>query len=349
VTGPALSIGILAHNEAARISEALTTLFAQDVFEQIDVEVIVVANGCTDNTVPIARQCIRAHQSVWSRRGHARVEEIAVAGKPNAWNEFVHQFSSPSSSVLVLMDADIKLLHVNLISSMFEALRKNPEAVVCVDRPIKDIAGYKKRTFFQRLLLAATPEIKADHVPLCGQLYCALSSEIRLIKLPFEILAEDGFIRALLLTKGFSSPENPRRIILEPNVAHSFKSVGTLTELFRHEKWLVAASIVNMLLFKRFSAEANASRNAMDLMKYWEAQNPNWIREYVRAQVSERGWRILPRHWWLRRFIRLQNLSPPQKLRRLPVAVLASAADVIIFIGAIRDVHRGNIYRYWGK
>src|SRR5689334_4500360 len=100
---PMISIGVLAHNEAPRISETLTTLFAQDVFERIDVEIVVVANGCTDSTATVARESIGTHKAVWSHRGAARVEEITVAGKANAWNEFVHRYSSASASILVLM------------------------------------------------------------------------------------------------------------------------------------------------------------------------------------------------------------------------------------------------------
>ena len=87
---------------------------------------------------------------------------------------------------------------------MVATLDSNSQAVVCVDRPVKDIATHTNRTFFQRLLMAATPEIDPDNAPLCGHLYCAVSEQLRLIELPTEITMEDGFIRALLLTRGFT-------------------------------------------------------------------------------------------------------------------------------------------------
>lgn len=347
---PQLSIGVLAYNEKSRIGKALRTLFAQDVFENFSTEVVIVPNGCTDKTATVARSLIEDHQAVWSVRGSARVEAVSLAGKANAWNQFVHELSSPRASVLVLMDADIAILNSNTVSSMVAALESNPQAVVCVDRPVKDIEVSTNRTLFQRLLVAATPEIDPNNVPLCGQLYCALSGQLRQIKLPAEIACEDGFIRALLLTDGFTRPENRQRIVLGSGAAHSFGSVATPVELFRHEVWIVAGSIVNMLLFKRFSAECAPDCSATTLMKKWQQQNPEWLRLYIQAQVKERGWwRLLPRSWWTRRWSRLRRLPVQGRLRRVPVAMVAAAIDMLIFIAAIRDVRRGRVFGYWGR
>ena len=206
--------------------------FAQDVFKNFSSEVVIVPNGCTDDTATVARKSIQAHQAVWSIRGSARVEELAIAGKSNAWNHFVHEFSSPRASVLVLMDADIELINPNTISSMIVTLKSKSQAVVCVDRPIKDIEINRHRTFFQQLLVAATPEIDPDNIPLCGQLYCADGDRLREIELPNDIAGpEDGFLRALLITDGFTGPENPQRIVLDPAATHLFASVATPLEL----------------------------------------------------------------------------------------------------------------------
>ena len=154
-----LSIGLLAHNEEARIEETLRSLFAQDVFQHFATEIVIVANGCTDKTVAIAEHSLADHQGVWAACGSARVEEITTAGKTNAWNQFVHRFSSPQASVLVLMDADIKILNPNTISSMVATLQGSPRAVICVDRNVKDIEIKANRTLFERLLVAAHDQI----------------------------------------------------------------------------------------------------------------------------------------------------------------------------------------------
>jgi glycosyltransferase involved in cell wall biosynthesis len=342
---PKISIGILAHNEASRIHKTLQSLFLQDVFQQVETEVVIVANGCADETAEVARRSLGDNQAIWSARGSARVEEIVVAGKANAWNAFVHKFSSPRASVLVLMDADITLLNVDTISSMVLTLENNRQAVVCVDQPIKDIETKPNRTLFERLLVSATPKINPDDVPLCGQLYCLLSGQARQIKLPVEITCEDGFLRALLLTHGFTTSENKRRIILDYSVSHSFDSVASLPELFNHEKWIVIGCIIDMILFERFWSECTSDCSAMSLMAKWYLQDQHWLPRYVESQVKVKGWRLLPRSWWTRRWAHLRELPLGQRLRRLPAAAMATALDTLIFIAAIRDVRRGRAFR----
>ncbi len=346
---PDLSIGILAYNEESRIGATLQGLFAQDIFAKYSTEVVVVANGCTDTTASIARETILDNQALWSVRGSTRVVELSTAGKSNAWNKFVHEFSSPRAAVLFLMDADIELTAFDTLYSMLTTLKRSCNAVVCVDRPVKNIAINPNRTFFQRLLVATTPKVDPNDPAICGQLYCVRSEELRAIKLPVEVTVEDGFLRALLLTCGFTRPEDKRKIILDLKASHIFTSVTTLREAFKHEVRVVAGSIVNMLLFERFSEECKLNRSAMELMQIWEKENPNWLSEFVKHEVEERGWWLLPRSWWTRRWSRLRRMSFAQKLGRTPGAALASALDAIVFVTAIRYVRDGRALGYWGR
>jgi glycosyltransferase involved in cell wall biosynthesis len=344
-----VSIGILAHNEEAHIGAALCSLFAQDIFELYSAEVIVVANGCVDRTVEIAKSILAEHQAVWNARGSARVVEIGAPGKTNAWNLFVHQLSAPLTSLLFLMDADIVLLSPNTLTSMVSTLERNPQAILCVDRNVKDIEIKRNPTLFERLLIAATPKLGAGRVPLCGQLYCVRSAQSRTIRVPPEITVDDGFLRALLLTQGFTAPEDATGIVLDSNAAHSFASVSTLRELFKHERWLIAGSIVNMLLFERFSAQAGAGRSAMTLMEKWGAEDAEWLPRYIESEVRRRGWALLPREYWIRRWTRLKGLPVRRAILRVPAAVIATVMDAMVFIAAIKDVRRGRAYSYWGR
>jgi glycosyltransferase involved in cell wall biosynthesis len=346
---PDVSIGILAYNEETRIGATLRGLFAQDIFVQHSTEVVVIANGCTDETASKARDVILNNEALWSLRGSVRVVELEEAGKSNAWNKFVHEFSSPRATVLFFMDSDIELIAADTVNSMLRTLNANREAVVCVDRPIKDIALKSNPTFVQRLLLASTPKIDPSDPALCGQLYCVRSDALRAIKLPVEITVEDGFLRALLLTYGFTRPEDKRRIVLDLKASHKFKSVATLHETFRHEVRVVAGSIVNMLLFERFSGECKLDRSAMVLMQVWEAENPAWLRVFVKHEAEKRGWGVLPRSWWTRRWSRLGRVSFLQILGRAPAVALASVLDAAVFFTAIRYVRNGKALGYWGR
>jgi len=349
VNGPSISIGVLAHNEKLNIEKTLKSLFMQDVFERFSTEVIVVANGCTDGTATLAKQSLLNNQALWSKLGSAQVVELTMAGKTNAWNEFVHKLSARSAPILVLMDSDITLLNKNTISSLVTSLADNSEAAVCVDRPVKNIEIGTKRTLFQRLLVGATPAIDEHNAPLCGQLYSIRSAEARQITLPRELPVEDGFLRALLLTHGFTRPNNARRIILDSSVAHRFESVGTLRELFKHERWIVSSSIISMLLYERFWRECAPDRSAMELIARWQKESADWLPRYIQTEVQKRGWRLLPSYWWTRRWSHLRPLSWSKKLKRLPIAAMATAMDMFVFITAIRDVRKGRAFRYWGR
>ena len=342
-----ISIGILAHDEEERIGEALTSLFRQDLFSKFETELVVVPNGCTDGTASTARTNIEAHRATWSRLGMARVEELAMAGKANSWNEFVHRLSSQDADILILMDADISLSARDTLSLLVTALMESPGAVVCVDQPLKHIGPGARATLLQRVLASGTPPIDPQDVPICGQLYCAYSSELRRIWLPREIQVDDGFVRAMLLTRCFTAPEDRSRIVLAPNAYHDFTSVATIRELFRHEKWIVSGSIVNMLLFGLLQAEARPGRDAGKLIKEWSQRDPDWLPKYVIAQVQLRGFHLVPSSWWTRRWARLASLPLSRRLARAPVATAASIADAIVFLAAMQDVRAGRGFRYW--
>jgi glycosyltransferase involved in cell wall biosynthesis len=54
---PKVSLGILAHNEQARIPATLRSLESQSLFgSNHDVEVVVVPNGCKDQTAAVTRE-----------------------------------------------------------------------------------------------------------------------------------------------------------------------------------------------------------------------------------------------------------------------------------------------------
>ena len=92
------SIGIMAYNEEANIARTLHSVLAQTGPSISINEVIVVASGCTDRTVPIvsemAQQEARIRLFVQERR----------EGKASAINLFLKQATSP---VVVLIGADV--------------------------------------------------------------------------------------------------------------------------------------------------------------------------------------------------------------------------------------------------
>jgi biofilm PGA synthesis N-glycosyltransferase PgaC len=92
------SIGIMAHNEEANIGRTIRAVLKQQGPSMRIEEIIVVASGCTDHTVPIVAEIAleepRVRLCIQERR----------EGKASAINLFLKQ---ASSSIVVLIGADI--------------------------------------------------------------------------------------------------------------------------------------------------------------------------------------------------------------------------------------------------
>lgn len=107
------SVGIMAYNEAANIAHAITSILEQPAIHAEVTELIVVASGCTDNTVPIvsaiAGQDPRVHLLVQERR----------EGKASAINLFLAGAKAP---ILVMVSADV-LLKPGTLDALIKPLR----------------------------------------------------------------------------------------------------------------------------------------------------------------------------------------------------------------------------------
>src|SRR5919108_3079898 len=92
------SVGIMAYNEAANIATAIETILHQRLTAAHIAELIVVASGCTDETVPIvagiAHDDARVRLLVQERR----------EGKAAAINLFLDAAHSP---LLLMVGADV--------------------------------------------------------------------------------------------------------------------------------------------------------------------------------------------------------------------------------------------------
>src|SRR5258708_37411856 len=83
------SVGIMAYNEEANIERTLRAVLAQQGPSIRIEEVIVVASGCTDRTVPIVTALAQQEQRV-----HLYVQEKRE-GKASAINLFLKKTTTP--------------------------------------------------------------------------------------------------------------------------------------------------------------------------------------------------------------------------------------------------------------
>lgn len=95
------AVGIMAHDEEANIASAMRSVLEQRGAHVDPLEVVVVASGCTDRTVPRAREVASADGRV-----HV-VEQPRREGKASAINAFLA--IAPGRPVLALAGADTRL------------------------------------------------------------------------------------------------------------------------------------------------------------------------------------------------------------------------------------------------
>jgi poly-beta-1,6-N-acetyl-D-glucosamine synthase len=190
-----LTIGICAHNEAKNIESLLV-----DVLNQKDLpstsRIIVVASGCTDNTVDIVREIKKRESRV------ELVEEENRTGKTNAINLILER-SSPG--LVVLVAADVRL-RGDSVSQILRAL---------VDRKIAVVGGLpvvmncesgivaKSAAAIWRVMRRAMIELgpKGDLSFVMGELYCFRTDLVK--RIPIEIVNDDAYIATYARNKGF--------------------------------------------------------------------------------------------------------------------------------------------------
>jgi glycosyltransferase involved in cell wall biosynthesis len=114
------SILIPAHNEADYLPDCLAALAASDATSG-DVEVIVIANGCTDATAEIARDFETAFQM---KHWTLTVLDLTEGGKLLAWNAGE---AAAKGDVLIYLDADV-LVSPPLVAQITAALQSTTPA-----------------------------------------------------------------------------------------------------------------------------------------------------------------------------------------------------------------------------
>lgn len=354
----ALSIGIMAWNEEDSLRTTLESLFRQSVFEKLaaqheQVEVIVIANGCTDRTVPIARdffaQIEREHE--WPDGFTARVIDLAQPGRNNAWNRFVHEFSALEARYISLMDADIVFHHRDTIYNLMATMERRPEVSATSSRQCKDLMFKERKTLMERVSLATSSMTGTIEGQITGQLYCMRAKIARNLYLPRDLSAnDDGFFKQAICTDFFSRPLEASRIQLAPDAAHIYEAYITLKDILNNQKrQMIGQTGVHVLLEYVRQMPREERSNLADTLRALEAQDPDWLKKLITHHIKARPffWQLFPGllTFRFRRCFKLQGL---RKLTHLPAATAGFVVTMIACARAHRTLRSGAT-QYWPK
>lgn len=212
------SVAVFAHNEERNLAATIGSILTAG--EGTCFEIVVLANGCADQTVAIARD--------WaSRHANIHVIEIEFADKANAWNYYVHEVSPTplfcDAELHVFVDGDVHLTPGSF--EAFSAAREQYPSLNAVGA--LPTSGRDKEAWCQRMIANGT---------LSGGLY-ALSGDFlqrirqRKVFIPRGFIGEDWAVSLFA-----QSDLNPLNAALGPNTnivfaldaGFSFRSLSLL-------------------------------------------------------------------------------------------------------------------------
>lgn len=346
-----LGIGILAHNEAARLPLLFESLFKQSVLETgarrpsavSSIHIACIPNGCKDDTAAVATRCLAEAAARLQRPDVTwSVDVLAAPGKANAWNHCAHETLS-DCEYLCFLDADIVFASDDTIASALSMLTADPRLCVVTDRPLKRTdAAMGWLASLSRYFSKAAPTGPTE---ICGQFYCARAAVLRSIWLPPGLPVEDGFLRAMVITNEFRQPEDPHRITRAEQASHFFEPKTRPRDLWRHKKRLMIGTTLNHLLFRHLWQHAG-TEGAGTLLRDQLQRDPAWLSTYLSEESRRRSW-VVPMGHVLRRLTELRAAPFPEAARRAPVALAATALDVLAAISANREIKKNLGLGFW--
>ncbi|MCC5840248.1 MAG: glycosyltransferase [Opitutales bacterium] len=345
-----LVIGILAWNEESSIGGTIRSLAAQTLFRAIEkigatVEVIVVPNACTDRTAEVAEAALEKRVRIHPG-ATARVESLTEGGKSNAWNELVHRFAPEKTDYFILMDADIELLGEDTLERMWSTLEKDAHAHIATDLPVKHVARKARLSLKERFLLGAGAMTQSAPGQLTGQLYCARAGTLRKIRIPRGLIVDDGFIKQMVCTLGFSEPADASRIVRAEGAAHVFECYTRLRDIWNHQ----VRQAVGHTLYTYFTAYIRANmpdRPIFGQLKALCETEPDWFARFAREEIGRRGFWVMDRSSFWVRWRRAKAARGARKLRFLALAAAATPFDAAVFYASNARLKSGRVNSIW--
>ena len=349
MSGGVLNVGlaILARNEAERNGQMLSDLGKQTLLadERVSTHVFVVANGCTDRTAEVARQALAAPAFSRPRIGTS-VHELAKAGKSNAWNELVHRIAPKGTDYMFFLDADIRIPESGSMKAILDGLASSPEAVVAIDRSVKDIELEQPKTLTEKLIKLGTGTAEDTRLAIAGACYCVRFSEVERIWMPVGLPGEDGFLRAMLLTSSFTHEERLSRHLFIKDAYHIFESLRDAGSVVRHNVRLAIGTAINILLFWHLREIRASGRDVAEYIQERNASDPKWVDDLVRERLKDNFFPLHTRYL-LRRFRPLIGSPVRRSFGDWLIALFGTSFDLVVFLKATLLMRKGAGAGYW--
>lgn len=324
VTREIITIGIIARNEADSIGNLLLALGTQSLLSDpaYAIQVVVFANGCTDQTALYASESMIRNfchvQRAW-------VYQTKIGGKSRSWNILVHQLAAKDTAIFLFIDADITFANDRVCADLVRAMLAEPVAVACSGRPTKSFALDSNPSFIRRISLRLSEDSRANR-SINGSLYCIRASVAQAIWLPDETPGEDGFLNAMVHTDGFSAAPNLGRVTQVAITTHYYDP-GPLSGLLNHERRMIVGTAINIWIFE-YLWSLGLQTPAGPLIDRLNRSDPNWVNKLIQNRIGSRYWAI-PRQLLFWRLPMPASVGIARFIKRLPLALAATAFNLL--------------------
>lgn len=317
-----VAIVIFAKDEEANIARIIEAVAGQTLSERRDVAlaVYVVANGCVDRTAAFAR--VAASKFLEPIGVCTTVLDWAKPGKSRSWNRAIHDELPAGVNFILAIDADIRFANDNVLVALLDFLRATPEVEVVSGFPVKDTELKDRPTLIDRFSMSISRQTRHSGV-INGSLYLARASCLREIWLPNETPGEDGFLNAMVMTKGFSQEPDKRRVAQFSTPTHYFEGHSP-TSYFAHEKRMIVGTMINRWIFE-YLHSLKLSEPGGPLIESLNRDDPAWVDKIVAAR-SVGTW-LIPREMMFGRLTPKKGITW-NYLLRLPALLLACALTI---------------------
>lgn len=350
-----VTIGVLAYNEERNIERTLSSLLGQSCFIglvnkhiEISWNILIVPNGCSDNTAKIATSFLQSAIKSLSNMDY-QVHSIPESGKSNAWNVLVHDLISVESDVTIMMDADIEFADEFVVEKCIIELQSNHKVHVVTDTPVKIFKNLGPLSVFGLISKRLSRAYPPSSVDICGQFYCARTEMLKKITMPRGLPVEDGFLAFMVIRRAFTTSSDHSLVKVLEGANHYFDGLDSIDKLFKHEVRLVIGTTLNCYLcwdVLNYFIAPNGD-GAGKLINDLNQTKPNWFIEYVSNQVKIRGFWVLPHSMLFRRLDMLKSKTLFKSLIYLPVVIPVFIFDLMVQFSANRKLKQGKSVGYW--
>ena len=192
------SVGITAYNEQANIAKLLTAMLAQELKQVEITEIIVVASGCTDNTVAIIQKFLTQDPRL------KMIVQDTREGKTSAINRFLQ---AAKEEICVLQSGDT-LPREDSIENLVKPL-ENPQVGMTGAQKIpvnvpEHIVGY-----MSHLRLQMEHQLCLE-IPRLGEL---IAFRKVFNQLPPDVAMDEAFVEAIVIKRGLLVEYAPDAVV----------------------------------------------------------------------------------------------------------------------------------------